>query len=296
MGGWGTITSGFKGTPKAPPFRNYQSDPYFDPGGVGTAHGQNSDQAAYTALMAYMDREPGYSADEKKAMYDQPADQSKMQEQVALRRLSQGAAGAGSFGAGSTTAGKGAIIGGGISSRADLRRTTLVQAAEAAMQDRIRQIQAATDYSSSRLGMTTQNREGANAFNMGLNTLDQDRWKARLAQYNFDRQKNREMVGKIVSSVGGGCWVAEAIFGVDSIQTHFARFYVNNLAPKNFHDWYMANGQALATKVDNDPKLKEILRPLFVAFAEDASRRLGGHLGRIHTGHTERSTATAAID
>jgi hypothetical protein len=204
MGAWGTISSAGRGKPKRPTPRSYVSDPYFDKEGEGTKHGQGADKAAYALLEKYLAREPGFTPEEQKAMYDLPADQMKEQETGALRRLSQGAAGAGSFGSGGTEAGKGAIIGGGISKRAGLKQSIVVQAAQAAMEDRIRQIQAAQDYSTSRLGMTTQNREGRNAYQMGLNQLDMTGWQTNLQQYNYDREKTREFIQMIVSAAGGG--------------------------------------------------------------------------------------------
>jgi hypothetical protein len=204
MGAWGTLSTPFRGKPKAPAERPYQGDPYFEKGGAGFEHGQKSDEAAFNLLQKYLGREPGYTAEEQKTMYDIPADQQKTQEQAALRDLNQGSAGAGSFGSGGRAAGRGALIGGGIRTRAGLKQNVIVAAAEAAMQDRIRQIQAASDYSSNRLGMTTNNLQGKNAYNMGLNQLDLTKWQTQLEQYNYDREKTREFIKMIVSSATGG--------------------------------------------------------------------------------------------
>lgn len=204
MGAWGTLSSAIRGKPKAPTPTPYTSDAYFDPTGLGTIHGQESDTLAYNALQKYLAREPGYSTEEKAAMYDAPAGQSKLQEQAALRRLNQGAAGSGSFGSGGTQAGRGGIIGGGITARAGLKQSVLVQSAQAAMEDRLRQIQAASDYSGSRLGMTANNNAGRNAYNMGLNQLAETTWQTNLEQYNYDREKTREFIKMIVGAATGG--------------------------------------------------------------------------------------------
>lgn len=68
----------------------------------------------------------------------------------------------------------------------------------------------------------------------------------------------------------GGCWVAEAILGVDTPETLAARHYVNNIAPDEFRLWYLANGERLAELVKSTPELADILRPLFIAFGDVA--------------------------
>lgn len=77
--------------------------------------------------------------------------------------------------------------------------------------------------------------------------------------------------GAAASMLTKGCWVAEAIFGIDAPETNMARFYVNELAPVEFREWYLTYGQELAEKVKVDPVLREILRPLFLAFGEVAT-------------------------
>jgi hypothetical protein len=73
--------------------------------------------------------------------------------------------------------------------------------------------------------------------------------------------------GGALAGLAKGCWVAEAIFGVDALETHLARHYVNHLAPCEFRDWYLANGEELASRVRMDAALKSRLRPLFIDMA-----------------------------
>jgi len=78
------------------------------------------------------------------------------------------------------------------------------------------------------------------------------------------------ILSKGAGAGAGGCWVAEAILGVDTPETLAARHYVNNIAPAEFRDWYLANGERLAELVKSTPELADILRPLFIAFGDVA--------------------------
>lgn len=73
--------------------------------------------------------------------------------------------------------------------------------------------------------------------------------------------------GGALAGLAKGCWIAEALFGVDAIETHLARHYVNNLAPVEFREWYLANGRELADRVREDAVLETRLRPLFLDMA-----------------------------
>jgi len=115
---------------------------------------------------------------------------------------------------------------------------------------------------------------------LGYASLSADLFKNKSAS---DAQRRAAEMGAIGSSMeavgsafGGGCWVAEATFGKDSPDTHFARFYVNNLASDELYDAYMEHGQALADIVERDDALKESLRPTFLAFGRIAARSIGG--------------------
>jgi hypothetical protein len=74
-----------------------------------------------------------------------------------------------------------------------------------------------------------------------------------------------------MSMLAKGCWIAEAIFGRDVVETELARYYVNEMAPTDFRDWYMTHGQALAMQVEQDETLREYLRPRFLWFAVQAA-------------------------
>lgn len=205
MGAWGTITSPFKGRPKPPKARKYSGDTYWREGGAGTERARGADEAGYGLLQRYLARDPGYTAEEKQAMYDIPAEQLKSQETSAIAATTQGAAGAsGRFGGGGKGGGRGKILTEGLKTRAGLKQNIIVQAANVAMEDRIRQIQAAQDYSTRGFGFRANENQGLNAYNMGLNALDQTNYQTELTQYNYDREKTREFVRKIMASFGGG--------------------------------------------------------------------------------------------
>jgi len=65
-----------------------------------------------------------------------------------------------------------------------------------------------------------------------------------------------------------GCWIAEAIFGKDDMNTHLARYWVNNAAPKWFNRLYLRYGERFAKRVEKSEILKRLLRPLFLRFAK----------------------------
>lgn len=295
---WGQFRAAVgQGKPKEPNPRPYTFDPYFDyragKEGAGTLEGRGASESAYQLLQKYLARGPGFTPDEQKAMYDLPADQTKVQEQGAIRRLSQSAAATGRFGAGGTTAGKGAIIGGGITTRAQLKQNLMVESAKVALQDRINQIRVADEFAQSRLAGTRGVVEGRNQYNMGLNAFDLDRWKTSLDQYNYDRAKGEENIQKIIMAAAGGCWVAEALFGKEATTTHLARYYVNRLAPPEFRDWYLEHGQKLAGLVQSDRKLREVLVPLFVGFARVAKAHIEKEDGRALPARAAGRSATA---
>jgi hypothetical protein len=75
------------------------------------------------------------------------------------------------------------------------------------------------------------------------------------------------------SSLGGAnstgfCWVAAEIFGGwDEPKTVAVRYYIGNIAPKWFKNFYIKYGERIAKFIHNKPVLKMILRPLFEHFA-----------------------------
>ena len=112
---------------------------------------------------------------------------------------------------------------------------------------------------------------------LGYASLSADLYKSKSDADARQRAAEMAAIGSSMEAVGsafGGCWVAEAIFGVDSPDTHLARFYVNNMAPDELHDSYMENGKELAGLVASDARLKENLRPIFLSFSKAAERIL----------------------
>lgn len=64
-----------------------------------------------------------------------------------------------------------------------------------------------------------------------------------------------------------GCWVAAEIFGGwYHPKTVMARYYVNNIAPLWFKEFYLKYGENIALYISNKFMLKLILRPLFEMF------------------------------
>lgn len=195
MGLWGRLSTPFRGEPGPGTARPPVTDPYYSTagkGGAGTTMARGADAASYQLLMKYLGREPGYSDAEQEAMYAPVAEQTKSEEQGALRRLNQGAVGAGSFGSGGTAAGRGAIIAGGMGARASARQNIKVAAAQAALQDRINQIQTASSWVLPRQGLVAGQVQGLNAYNSSLNTLDVAKWRSLLDQYNYNFDKTEE--------------------------------------------------------------------------------------------------------
>lgn len=170
-----TLSAPFRSRPKPPPF---QADPFV--GSSGFQKGlKNVNTAATQALLAYLGREPGFSADEIDAMYELPAEQTKVGEQAALRRLNQGSAYRGNYRGGARLAGRGAILGAGMATRANLRRQVILDAARAALADRLNQLSAAAQYTNPRMSASLghtgmRNQQGFQSY------------LAELGQYNAD--------------------------------------------------------------------------------------------------------------
>jgi len=65
-----------------------------------------------------------------------------------------------------------------------------------------------------------------------------------------------------------GCWVAAEVFGGwEKPKTILARFYIRNIAPLWFRNFYMKYGERIAKFIHNKLILKIIIRPLFEMFA-----------------------------
>ena len=91
-------------------------------------------------------------------------------------------------------------------------------------------------------------------------------------------------IGAIAGGAIAACWIAEAIFGKHDINTHLARYWVTNHAPRWLYWSYRAVGRQLAPIVASSETLKGLLRPLFLKFAEwgaDAALQEQANASRI---------------
>lgn len=89
-----------------------------------------------------------------------------------------------------------------------------------------------------------------------------------------------QAIGNVGGSLGSAailaCWVAREIFGSwEHPCVIHARFYITNMAPKWFKEFYIAHGKTIAKFIKNKPTLKAILKPLFVYFALKGGLRHG---------------------
>jgi hypothetical protein len=113
---------------------------------------------------------------------------------------------------------------------------------------------------------------------LGYASLSADLFRSKSEADAQTKAARLGVIGSVFQGIGGmfgGCWVAEAIFGADAIETHLARFYVNVLASRRLHDAYMRDGQRLAAMVENDEALKTQLRPAFIEFGNRSRFALG---------------------
>lgn len=77
-----------------------------------------------------------------------------------------------------------------------------------------------------------------------------------------------QMLPYLLMAGMGGCWVASEIFGGwNEPKTEAARYFVNNIAPRWFKEFYLKHGEAIAKFIHDKPILKMALRPLFEVFA-----------------------------
>lgn len=76
------------------------------------------------------------------------------------------------------------------------------------------------------------------------------------------------LMAKLAPMLAAGCWVAAEVFnGWDDERTHQARYFVNNIAPLWFKEFYLKHGEKIAQFIHDKPILKMALRPLFEMFA-----------------------------
>ena len=116
---------------------------------------------------------------------------------------------------------------------------------------------------------------------MGYASLSADLYKTKSEADTQTKAARLGVIGSVFQGIGGmfgggGCWVAETIFGKTALETHLARLYVNVLAPEALREAYLAHGQGLAEIVAGDEELKASLRPTFLAFGDVAVAELGG--------------------
>jgi hypothetical protein len=87
------------------------------------------------------------------------------------------------------------------------------------------------------------------------------------------------------SAAGGGaalfCWIAEAVYGPQALETHLARWYVNNVLPlsvagRAFRAWYAKHGKHVADMVTKSPSLKAKVKPVFDNMVHKATVLLRG--------------------
>lgn len=72
-------------------------------------------------------------------------------------------------------------------------------------------------------------------------------------------------------NVGGFCWIAEELYGVDSPKTHAIRAWLKNEYSQTqvgaiFVDWYRDNGKSIAAKIKKDHDLRGDFQSLFDKF------------------------------
>lgn len=136
-------------------------------------------------------------------------------------------------------------------------------------------IGARTNLTNTALGLPAANAQGIYNPASGLGIAGEDQilnairtafGAIQSSPYSANQGSGGSGGGQALGALAKGCWVAEAIFGADAIETSIARYYVNHLAPTDFREWYMANGERIAEHVRRDPVMRESLRPLFLQF------------------------------
>jgi hypothetical protein len=74
---------------------------------------------------------------------------------------------------------------------------------------------------------------------------------------------------------GSYCWVAAEIFGGwDNEKTCMVRYYIGELAPKWFKNFYLKYGERIAKFIHNKPVFKAMLRPLFECFVLQTKKEI----------------------
>jgi len=201
MGWLGPVRQLWKGRPSLPGLIPYTEDPTI--GGI-RQRATGADEAVYGALMRYLQKEPGFSQEELRGIYETPAEQSKIDESEALARLNRGSSFRGSYSSGKTQAGRGQIMAEGMRTRAGLQQSSRLYAAQAALEDRLNQLRAGEQYTIPRLGMGLQETQSRNVYNQGINQQNFERWAAAVGLHEEDKKKAFEIIKTIVSMIMGG--------------------------------------------------------------------------------------------
>ena len=87
------------------------------------------------------------------------------------------------------------------------------------------------------------------------------------------------LMSKLLPIIMAGCWVAAEVFnGWDDERTHQARYFINNIAPRWFKEFYLKHGEKIAQFIHDKPIFKMALRPLFEMFAFIGKESLWPHI------------------
>lgn len=88
-----------------------------------------------------------------------------------------------------------------------------------------------------------------------------------------------------VGGLAGGaalCWVAEELYGIDSLRTYAARLYAT-LNDNWFLRLYRKYGKIWAKFIHNNPWIKPIIRPIWDSMAEKGLKMMGVKIVKIKT-------------
>lgn len=92
-----------------------------------------------------------------------------------------------------------------------------------------------------------------------------------------------QAAGSYAGARAGGCWISEAIFGVDDVRTHLLRFWINfvwaqRLAGSVFRFVYIATGKRVAKAVLSSRVVRCLMTALFGKLLECARRECSWEL------------------
>lgn len=115
--------------------------------------------------------------------------------------------------------------------------------------------------------------QNLNNFNASIFGTQANIFGSQSAAATARRGQNMDMITKGAETAVAGaylfCWVASELFGGwYHPQTVNARKYVAFVAPEWFRKAYIKYGERVAKFISDKPRLKNLIRPLFVKFAE----------------------------